>query len=155
MTLGAFLWKYIERFDKQAMNANLEALSKAVAKAASDQKAANDRIINRVGEIMARIDDRSAEIGAKLDASTAQQTKALGEIRAALDKALESQITPEELAAAVEEAKRITRDTVQAENDAAIDRAFADLTAKAEASKAASQELDDIVPDEQPGEPTE
>jgi hypothetical protein len=112
-------------------------------------------ITTQLGEIMARIDERAAEVSAQLDAATAQQAKALAEIRAALDAALETQITPEELAAAVEEAKATARTESQAEFEAKVDEIFAPLTEKATANKAASQALDDVVPDAPPVEPEE
>lgn len=103
-------------------------------------------IQSQLGAIMAKLDD----LGQRIDANTAQATKAFGEIRAALDAALEAQVTPEELQAAVDAAKAAQ----QADDQAAFDAALDGLAPKLDAQQAALQALDDIVPDA-PVEPTE
>lgn len=107
----------------------------------------------KIGELMAKIDEQSAATTAQIEELRAQSQKSFGEIRKALDDALASQITPEELAAAVEEAKAAQKLESQAEFDAAVDAAFAPIQAKTAEAKAAIQVLDDIVPDA-PVEPT-
>lgn len=101
-------------------------------------------------EIMAKIDEHAAELSAKLDANTAQAAKAFAEIREALDKALEAQITQAELDAAVEAAKTAATSEANAANDAAVDAAFTTLQDKVTAQQSALQALDDIVPDAPP-----
>lgn len=104
------------------------------------------------GAIMANIDNRAAQLTADLESIKQQNQKSFAEIRTAL----EAQITPEELAAAVEAAKVETRSTVEAENDAAVDRAFAPLMQRAAEAKEAAQAIDDLVADapvEPPVEP--
>jgi len=97
--------------------------------------------------IMARLNEQSDQFGARLDALEAQQTKALGEIRTALDAALAVQVTPEELAAAVAAAKTAQKTEDEAGFNTAVDAAFAPLTDKLNKVQAATQALDDVVPD--------
>ena len=129
--------------------AAISALGSAIIELNVNQQFTNQLL----GELMARIDEQAAQLSAQLDANTAQAQKAFGEIRAALDKALESQITQEELDAAVEAARTAAREEANQANEAAVDAAFAPLQEKVAAQKSAMQTLDDIVPDA-PTEPT-
>lgn len=103
--------------------------------------------------IMGKLEDNAAATSAQIDALKAQQTKALGEIRTALDKALQVQITPDELAAAVEAAKQAQRTADRDEFDSQVDAAFAPLTAKITEAQVTTQELDDIVKDAEANPP--
>lgn len=96
-------------------------------------------IQTRIGELMARTD----QLGQQIDANTAQANKAFAEIRKALDDALKTQITPEEMAAAVADAKTAQK----SEDEAAFDAALQPIMDKVNTQSAALQKLDDIVPD--------
>jgi uncharacterized protein (DUF3084 family) len=92
------------------------------------------------------------QVGSKIDQNTAKADKAFAEIRAALDEALEAQITQEELDAAVEAAKAAQKSESESEMDAALQPILDKLSAQ----ESALQKLDDIVPDaptEPPVEP--
>ena len=97
--------------------------------------------------VMATIQENSAQVNARLDAIEAQNTKALAEIRAALDAALAVQVTPDELAAAVTAAKAAQKTEDEAGFGVAVDAAFAAISEKLGKVQVASQALDDIVPD--------
>jgi chromosome segregation ATPase len=119
-----------------------------------DQSLANQQtLIQRIGELMARADEHAARLGGAIDANTAQAAKAFTEIRAALDAALEAQITQEELDAAVAAARTAAAEEANAANQAALDAAFEPLQSKLDAQKTALQQLDDVVPDAPPVEP--
>ncbi len=95
-------------------------------------------IVQKLGELMAKIDD----IGARIDQSAATAERAFSEIRTFLDEVLASQITPAMLAAAVEAAKaaQLAGDT------AAFESALDPLIPKADALDAALTKLDNAVP---------
>lgn len=103
--------------------------------------------------IMAKLDDLSTTTGQKIDSFTAKSDKAFAEIRKALDDALNSQITQQELDDAVAAAKAAQKESSEAEFNQALDAAFAPLTEKLSTAEASLQKLDDIVPDAPTPEP--
>lgn len=152
--IGEFLKYFVDRFDRPQDQEILNRLSETVARL--DVAIGHYAIISeKLGAIMARADEHAARIGSAIEANTQQASKAFGEIRKALDEALESQITQAELDAAVAAAKTAAAEEANAANTAALDAAFAPMQAKLDAQKAALQQLDDIVPDAPPTPPTE
>ncbi len=96
--------------------------------------------------IMGKLDN----VGQQIDQNTAKADKAFAEIRKALDEALASQITQEELDAAVQAAK----DAQKNEDDTALDAELQTLSEKIASQNASLQKLDDIVPDPSEPEPS-
>jgi chromosome segregation ATPase len=163
---GDFMQWFVNRFDRATAD-ELKRLSGEITKLAGALQPAADAVPQLItlltefstkqaaidqalGDMMAKIDDLSKTTGAQIDALRTQNEKALGEIRAALDKALQSQVTPEELAAAVQSAKDAQKAESEAGFDAKVDEVFAPITEKLTAAQTASQALDDVVPDAEP-----
>lgn len=123
---AAFLRWFIERYDKSQID--------------------KDQILTKVDRLWEDMMAKFDEVSAKVDANTAQATKAFGEIRAKLDELSEVQITPEELQAAVDAAKAAQ----SAEDTAAAEAQLDALMTKLGEQQVALQSLDDLVPDAPP-----
>jgi hypothetical protein len=101
----------------------------------------------KIGELMADIKD----VGLKVDQLDAKTQKVMAEIRNALDDALKSQITPEEMKDAVDQAIAATTASERAAAQAALDPIM-DKLGKLDTSLTT---MDDMVPDKTTQSPAE
>lgn len=96
---------------------------------------------------MDKLDQYQQETQKKLDDMAAQADKSNAELRKAIDDALKTQVTPEELAEAVAAAKEAQKSASEAEFSTKLDAAFSGIGERLALTQAAVQKLDDIVPD--------
>lgn len=104
-------------------------------------------ISDRQEAFMDKLDQYQQETQKKLDDMAAQADKSNAELRKAIDDALKTQVTPEELAEAVAAAKEAQKSASEAEFSTKLDAAFSGIGERLALTQAAVQKLDDIVPD--------
>lgn len=104
-------------------------------------------ISDRQEAFMDKLDQYQQETQKKLDDMAAQANKSNAELRKAIDDALKTQVTPEELAEAVAAAKEAQKSASEAEFSTKLDAAFSGIGERLALTQAAVQKLDDIVPD--------
>ena len=92
-------------------------------------------------KIMNTIEQKTSELGAKMDANNARTAKALAEIKAGVSKGT---ITQADLEAAVEAAKAGQKITDETEFNALLEKAFAPLVEKAAIGASVAEELDNL-----------